>query len=408
MDSIRSIFKMADQEISKTTRVDIPEPGSSLSRESTEPNITHIAIGPTVLSSPAANQNPGSSGVPRMQSSNNNGKGVGRSRPSHKGSSSNSGKGKGPKSKKDASAVHELASSPASTDAISAIKSQLLELMGLVPIVKEIQTAFNACQEEESRVEMAEDDTFILPAPDSDDPEADDGMAYFNEVAGTSAPTGKAIRENIANGVEKVLCEGLPQDMQEKLGQKYLVPSNCTRLEVIPCDSEVFKNSNAKAKTRDSSLQSVQKYLMKGLTAVIFAFDALSNSDARTATEMLADGVTLLANGSHKLDVFRRHAFKGDMKDEYSSICNGSYPVKGSLFGPDMHERIREVNESLRVARSTRRFQPYQKPQKRFPFLGVNKGWRRRGGGTGMRGDYTPPPQKSSWGQQRRTFPRKK
>ena len=107
-------------------------------------------------------------------------------------------------------------------------------------------------------MEMAEDDTFILPAPDSDDPEADDGMAYFNEVAGTSAPTGKAIRENIANGVEKVLCEGLPQDMQEKLGQKYLVPSNCTRLEVIPCDSEVFKNSNAKAKTRDSSLQSVQ------------------------------------------------------------------------------------------------------------------------------------------------------
>ena len=106
------------------------------------------------------------------------------------------------------------------------------------------------------------------------------------------------------------------------------------------------------------------KYLMKGLTAVIFAFDALSNSDNRTATEMLADGVTLLANGSHKLDVFRRHAFKGDMKDEYSSICTGSYPVKGSLFGHDMHERIREVNESLRVARSNRRFQPYQKPQK--------------------------------------------
>ena len=120
--------------------------------------------------------------------------------------------------------------------------------MGLVPIVKEIQTAFSACQEEESRVEMAEDDTFILPAPDSDDPEADDGMAYFNEVAGTSAPTGKAIRENIANGVEKVLCEGLPQDMQEKLGQIYLVPSNCTRLEVIPCDSEVFKTQMPRRK----------------------------------------------------------------------------------------------------------------------------------------------------------------
>ena len=51
--------------------------------------------------------------------------------------------------------------------------------MGLVPTVKDVQTAFSACQEEESRVEMAEDDTFILPAPDSDDSEADDGMVYF-------------------------------------------------------------------------------------------------------------------------------------------------------------------------------------------------------------------------------------
>ena len=91
-----------------------------------------------------------------------------------------------------------------------------------------MQAAFNACQEKESRVVMTEEDTFILPALDSGDPEAGDGMAYFNEVAGTSAPTGRAIRDNIANGVEKVLCEGLPQDMQEKLGQKYLVPSNCT------------------------------------------------------------------------------------------------------------------------------------------------------------------------------------
>ena len=85
----------------------------------------------------------------------------------------------------------------------------------------------------------AEDDTFIIPAPDSDDPEAHDGRAYFNEVVGTSAPTGKEMRGNIANGVDKVLCERLLQDIKEKRGQKYLLTSNCTRLEVIPCDSEV-------------------------------------------------------------------------------------------------------------------------------------------------------------------------
>ena len=63
-------------------------------------------------------------------------------------------------------------------------------------------------------------------------------------------------------------------------------------------------------------------------------------------------------------------------EDEYSPIYNASYPVKCSLFSPDMHERIRVFNEPLRVARPTRRFQPLQ-DNKKGRFLGVNKGLRR-------------------------------
>ena len=79
------------------------------------------------------------------------------------------------------------------------------------------------------------------PVPDSDDPEADSGMAYFNEVAGTSAPTGKTIRDNIANGVEISVVRGItPRHAREAGAENTWFPSNCTGLEV-------FKNSNANA-----------------------------------------------------------------------------------------------------------------------------------------------------------------
>ncbi|GFO18774.1 hypothetical protein PoB_004527900 [Plakobranchus ocellatus] len=124
---------------------------------------------------------------------------------------------------------------------------------------------------------------------------------------------------------------------------------------------------------------------------------------------MIADGVALLAHGSHTLDVFRRHSFKGEIKEEYSSLCQGTYPVEGSLFGHNFQEKIKEVNESLRVARSTRRFQPYKPNMWRFPFLGQRQGWKRRGGGNGNAQTNTMASQnRSSWGQQRKAFPRKR
>ncbi|GFS13575.1 hypothetical protein ElyMa_003139900 [Elysia marginata] len=47
--------------------------------------------------------------------------------------------------------------------------------------------------------------------------------------------------------------------------------------------------------------------------------------------EEVADSIALL---SHSLDVFRRHSLKGDIKEEYNSLCTNTYPATGALFGP--------------------------------------------------------------------------
>ena len=57
----------------------------------------------------------------------------------------------------------------------------------------------------------------------------------------------------------------------------------------------------------------------------------------------MADGIALLSHASHSLDMFRRQSFKVEIKDEYNTLCTTSYPAAGSLFGPNVNDKIKEV-----------------------------------------------------------------
>ncbi|GFO20149.1 hypothetical protein PoB_004665400 [Plakobranchus ocellatus] len=232
-------------------------------------------------------------------------------------------------------------------------------------------------------------------------------LKYFVNLAGTDALEEVLIDENIATGIDKVLTDGLSKEMHKQVASKYTPPSNCKRLNVVDCNPEVFKNASSRARYRDTSLQGVQKSLLKGLTAVALVFDELAKTLREDeVVEQLSDGVALLANVSHRLDVFRRQAFQGEFKEEYNSLCQASYPVTGSLFGPSIQEKIKEVQGSLKVARSTRQFQPFKQGthSKRFPFLGQRQRWKQRGGGN-MPQNNT---QRKPWHQQKKGFQKRK
>ena len=109
------------------------------------------------------------------------------------------------------------------------------------------------------------------------------------------------------------------------------------------------------------------------MTAIAVGFDnVINNKDNKSTLESISDGITLLANSSLSLDIFRRKSLRAELKDEFASLCNDSYPVQGMLFGDNIGEKIKEVNESNRVAKSARRYNPYFRPKPKFPFLSQN------------------------------------
>lgn len=305
---------------------------------------------------------------------------------------------------------------------LAEIKEQLKTLMGLVPVVKEIKQAYDNFNEvadngSESGCRPSNNNTNRAPHDPSgledsvtaryrcagveDDTDKDDNeLSYFESLVGEQEKTGANIANNIATGITNVLTNGMNKDVVKGLTEKYKIPENCSRMSVVKCNEEIFKQANNACRLKDYSLQNIQLSLVKGLTAVSSALDSLVGKIEKNELEKISDGVALLANASHDLDVFRRQEFKGDIKQDYNALCTASYPVEGKLFGNNIGDRLKDINESMKVSRNARKFRPYY--NKRFPFLGKSQNWTQRDGSSySSRQQTKQNRQNQTWNQNR-------
>ena len=62
-------------------------------------------------------------------------------------------------------------------------------------------------------------------------------------------------------------------------------------------------------------------------------------------TKILSDGISLLCDSSHEIDLRRR---KGDMKTEYRLLCSDQNPVDdGLLFGTELGKSVKDLTEAV-------------------------------------------------------------
>ena len=64
---------------------------------------------------------------------------------------------------------------------------------------------------------------------------------------------------------------------------------------------------------------------------------------------MSDESLGLQAHTSHFIDVDRRLNFKKDIKEEFASLCTNSYPVEDMLFGQELQEKIKSVDETAKL-----------------------------------------------------------
>lgn len=170
-------------------------------------------------------------------------------------------------------------------DDLAEIKNQLNSLMAIIPVVNELKHAYDKEMEECEVMEEAvglnlaarpkNDEVRKEPDPnlnldlesveeqedgeiDLDDDGPCSSISYFRNVAGTTKPEGPKINEDLATCITNILCNGLQPADKGKLFEKYMKPSNCPRMDALPCNPEIFKSVRKETRQIDSGLQKIQ------------------------------------------------------------------------------------------------------------------------------------------------------
>ncbi|GFO40946.1 hypothetical protein PoB_006745100 [Plakobranchus ocellatus] len=111
-------------------------------------------------------------------------------------------------------------------DDIRIIKNQMQVLMGLVPVISEMKSAYDSYLEDSREESEDEGNSGIViddvagPLGDGENlPDAvtQDSMLYFDKVAGTRALSEINVNENISKQVSKILTEGLSRETLKEI-----------------------------------------------------------------------------------------------------------------------------------------------------------------------------------------------
>jgi len=197
-----------------------------------------------------------------------------------------------------------------------------------------------------------------------------------------------AINQTATNGMEE-------QTLKDRRAQ-ILEVENLPMLAAPRLNECVWGIINKETRTRDSTIQSVQKSITKGLTPIIKMADEL-NKAARDGRSVdldetfanIAEGVELILCGHHSLSMYRRDMVKPDLNQDFKSICSHNCAVTKELFGDNLPDKLTAIGVSNRAASKVK--------QQRRPAASGSRPWtarprpsfRGRGGFNGYSGYST-------------------
>ena len=159
----------------------------------------------------------------------------------------------------------------------------------------------------------------------------------------------------MAGLVHKLLHDAKPNETKlNDLKKKYIPPNNCEGLSETRVNTSIWNNLGETARSNYLKLQKVQKYLVKGMTAVVAVFDALvkdeSNSSQEDNIDKLMDAVILLANASSEVILRRRERLKPQLHPSYRHLCNPSNTITSQLFGDDLPKAVKDIAEANKIS----------------------------------------------------------
>ncbi|XP_068745049.1 uncharacterized protein [Montipora capricornis] len=168
--------------------------------------------------------------------------------------------------------------------------------------------------------------------------------------------TGPRVNAELANVVNAMVKEGLPEEkLQEKLN-KYHRPENCESLTKVRVNQSIWDHLTPAVRSQDVRLQKVQTSIFKGMCALTTMINKCldhipSLQNGNDLLQLATDALALFANANSELNQRRRELIKPDLHDEYKHLCSSSLAITDQLFGDDLPKQVKELTEVNRVGK---------------------------------------------------------
>ena len=269
--------------------------------------------------------------------------------------------------------------STAATTRSEAMPTQVSELATLQSTVTELagQMAWFVQRLTEDDVaiavneEVGEDLATDSPPVDLGSTETDSSETYpipsgtlddLQRFYGAAETVGADIDSQLADIVDTLLTSRLPEDkLKEKLSLR-IRPGNCASLVATRVNPEIWDKLAPATRSRDVRSQRIQNDTIQGMIAVTEAANTLvrgtragetiSPGSLTETVKTLVDSLALFGHANQEINQRRRDDQKSDLNQAYKSIGKMDKCHPSLLYGDDLANRVKSINDTNRVAQS--------------------------------------------------------
>ncbi|KAK6178322.1 hypothetical protein SNE40_013121 [Patella caerulea] len=196
---------------------------------------------------------------------------------------------------------------------------------------------------------------------------------------------------SIDDGLAKVSDNNVKFDPSEdkvnELLNKYKRPGNCEFLEVTKVNPPVWEFLSSETISNDLKLQRIQNMIISGLIPLARLSELLMKKAVggdgvvvKHGFRLLTDSMALLASANADIIGRKRIWMKGDVHQNYRSLCTLKGDNGTLLFGSDLSQKLKDIFETNRVSQKANnrnygyrdrhsncnRFSPYSGGRKPF------------------------------------------
>ena len=175
---------------------------------------------------------------------------------------------------------------------------------------------------------------------------------------GPTENVSKELDKEIATMVNHLFINGMRQEDYKAIVEDEVTfrPNNCHALNLVDCNPQILDALPAEAKKADFHLREVGKDITKAATIVVKSLTVLDKVACDEEHQIIANEVAklngalaLLGNAHHRNNLTRRHIIKRDINKKYSHLCADKAPMTGLLFGDDLSQATKNIEEADRL-----------------------------------------------------------